>query len=409
MNEGRDFFAEEIQSGTGQDFWSEEILNKPPKTTNLIQRAIAQSRKAGMPFGNFTPANAAEAKDLVKVGIRQIIPESPGLVGFGANAVDQKRGDIRLPVPNTPYGKNLEGAANTAQMLMLGKEVLPVAGRGISSIINKFRTSPIKAAKKAIETEAESLSYRAQEGIKSEAERLLEQGKQQFGEAFENFSSNMRRRDFADTLRQSIDDLSEETAEISGSDANILSRYLDKINPAARTESAGIVDQFGNDITRTIDHSDEVLSKEWVQEQARHIYNSLSTRGKAIFTHRHLERLDQTIPGLRQAKAALRPYYDIVKNIKPLRQARFKEIASGNPARISAEEVAHLRQLEQPVGTNYIDRAASLGREAQANENALQKVMKRQRNVKNAGKAVLGASSAYGVYQLLKNMGKNNG
>lgn len=126
--------------------YRDSVTIEPPQPQqSTMQKVITQARGFN-PVG-FLPINKAEALDVGKVGLRQFVPDNPGLVGFGANLVD-KRGPISLPKPETDYGRNLEMSADMAQLAYgVGalKNIVKTAPKNTSKQFGKLRRSTKKA------------------------------------------------------------------------------------------------------------------------------------------------------------------------------------------------------------------------------------------------------------------------
>ncbi len=331
-----------------------------PKTENLLQKAIMQSRKAGMPFGSFTPATGQEAMDLGKVGIRQILPETPGLVGMGANMVDSKRGKIELPAPETDYGKNLEGAANTAQLISAGTELAPLAGKGIGAIVNKFRTTPVKQG-------IEDLIYQGGQKVKGSVDDLFRQHNAKFGKGMEELQSTMSSDDFADIVAKTADEVG---------------RY-DKSNEVLTREMGNLIDEGGKG-----------YSPAEVQSKSKRILQMLGNdeRAKSIFYKHFLDKIPEAVPGLKELKASHAPIYKTAKDAKILNKGTMRRTATG---KIGPEELKAAKGAQSKLGIDVLGPIEKEG-------NKLQQIIKNKKIAKALGAAVGVGGGAMSIVNALR-------
>lgn len=142
---------------------------------NALTRSLSDSRKFGLPTGSFIPQNLEELKDLGKVGLRQLVPDSPGLVGFGASLVDSRNQNTHLPEPNTQYGKNLEMAGNAAQVFHLGNALYDVAKEPIGNLVKYGEMNPTA---ESLIKKAQKMTTEVLQPPKGELQDYLKQGRQ---------------------------------------------------------------------------------------------------------------------------------------------------------------------------------------------------------------------------------------
>lgn len=346
-----------------------------PNTENLLQKAIRQSRSAGMPMGSFMPTSREEVSDAFKVGIRQIIPDNPGLVGMGANIVDPGR-DISLPAPETDYGRGLEAAGNTAQLLHLGGAGVSALKKPVGSLISKFRTGPIKEKIKSVEDlisnskqaemgfkeEAEKVSYVGSKSIKDQISGRFRDANKRFGEVFSQLESRMGDEDLAKVIKRAADDIG--APDVPGTPGNAMLNQIKKYGPQAKD---GVVNM-----------EPRIYNKEELQAVTREILDSLpNERSKTIF-HKHLiDALPENIPGLKELKSSHSPIYRIAKESKSLSKSAIKRVASG---RASDPEVEDLSRIAERLGTSHLERAKKV-----SSKNKLQKMITEQGESKLPG------------------------
>lgn len=342
-----------------------EMQGRIEKSGNLLERVIKNSRIG--PFGGTSitaalPTSEQEAMDLGKVGIRQIIPEQVGLVGMGAKMVGAK-GDMKLPPPQTDYGKNLESSANIAQLLHLGGSTIPAIGKGIKNIIKPFQTTPVKQS-------IEDLIFQGSKKVGSSVDDLFKQHNARFGEGMSNLQSSMSSDDFADIVSMTADELG-------------------KYDKSGET----LVSELG----RLLDESGKVYSPVDVQSKSKRIMQMLGNdiRAKAIFHKHFLDRIPESVPGLKELKSAHAPVYQTAKEAKVLNKGLMRKVASG---KIGPEELSSAKSAQNKLGIDVLGPIEQKG-------NELQKIIMN----KKIGKASLGLTGAgasiLGIINALK--GKN--
>lgn len=342
--------------------YNDVASNSLPNPENFLQKAIKNSR-----IGNFggtsitaaLPADGAEAMDLGKVGIRQIIPDEAGLVGMGAKMAGVK-GDIKLPAPETQYGKNLENSANIAQVAHLGGSLASSAGEGIQGLINKFRTTPTKQA-------IEDLIFQGGNKVKGAVGEMFKSSNAKFGEGIKNIESTMTADDFADIVAKTADEL-------------------------------GTYDKSSQTLTREfeslINEGDKPYNVQDIQSKSKRVKQLLvnDERAKAIFNKHFLDKLPEGAPGLAELKAEHAPIYKTAQESKKLNTGAMRKLSKGN---MGPQELSSLKETQSKLGVDVLGPIEQKG-------NELQKIIKRQKIAKwslgltSAGGTVLGALHAFG-------------
>ena len=357
-----------------QDSIFDEALQKRnnivPGTQSFLQRGI---QSANQFVNNDLPAAGLNIVDTFSFG--QAKP-ALGRMERGMARAGFSSEESLIPEAKTGLGKAVAGFSSVFPAVVGAKAL----GRGAFGLAKKatagIRSGPTKEVIKGLRTEGESLSFRGAEGVKESVKGVIKKGGEDFGETFKKLTSKMKRSDFVKTLDDSIDDLASETAEISGTDASA----LNEIKKALLKGKKG----------------SEVLTKEFVQAQASNTFDQLTSRGKAIFTKHHLDKLDQTIPGLRQAKSKIAPNFTLAKESKAINKTALKKISSG---RASKEEISKLEGIEKGAGTSFVNQAGKLGVKTVEARNKLEKIIGRQRALKTTGFV---AGGGFGIREILR-------
>lgn len=223
----------------------EQIFSQYDTAVNPIVETVQNARKAGTPLG-VVPTSLEELKDLGKIGLRQFIPDSGGLVGQGARLFTKQTPN--LPEPKTEYGKRLEGEANIAQ--------LSVAGVGLSKLVGKTGQALLDSINVvgkdlALQEEARTVASKAKEVFKLWAKNLSDN----FGEEYRGLikGKTITREDYL----KSLDELASqeglyaiEESALSGPQRKIRN-YIDEVRrssvvqpgdkPVAGIKPSGIV------------------------------------------------------------------------------------------------------------------------------------------------------------------------
>jgi hypothetical protein len=334
-----------------------------PKTENLLQKAIRQSRigqlGATSPVG-MLPTTGQEAMDIAKVGIRQLIPESPGFVGVGANIVDPRPSKIELPAPETQYGKNLETSANVAQATHLASSLGSSAGRGIESFVNKFRTGPVKQ-------NIEDLIFNGSKQVDSSLENMFREYNSKFGKSLEGLNSKMTSGDFADVVSSAADEIGN----------------YNKSNEL-------LTDELGD----LLKEGDKTYTPQEVQAKSKRILQMLGkdNRAKAVFYKHFMDKLPEAVPGLKELKEAHAPIYQIANEAKSLGKGSLRKAARGN---MGPDELNSLKEAQKKLGIDVITPLEEKG-------NELKKIIMRKK-IGKAGLALTGAGA--GLISIIKAIG----
>lgn len=380
-----------------------QMQGKVEHPENFLQRAIKNSRIGQFGGTSITaalPADGQEAMDLGKDVLRNVAGPSQGrgLVGVGANMSDPA-GSFREHVndeefqkklaPETPYGKNMDAAIKVAPFAEMGLSGIAPAAGGIKSLVNSFRTSPIKnkissieelilkskqseipikeqmgriseASKYAKESgakAAEKAAYEGSKGVKEQRVGRFRDANQRFGEEFSKLESKMADEDLAKVIKNAANDIG--AADIPGTPGNSLMNKISKYGP----KSEPGVEQF----------KPKIYNKEEVQAITKEILDSLpDDRSKAIF-HKHLvDALPESVPGLKELKASHAPVYDVAKESKNISKGALKRVARGAA---SDTEVTDLSKAGERLGTSHVERAKKV-----AKTNNLQKMMLEQQS-----------------------------
>ena len=381
-------------------------FGKIPNTEGFLTQAIKQARVPG-PFGSLggtsitaaIPTNREELLDLGKVGIRQIIPDQSGMVGFGANLVGA--GSKGLPEPSTEYGKGIESSSNMAQLATLGKEIFPAFKKDLPELINKFRTSPIRKEIKGIEDlksflksseapaeakisqgervksilkgraerETKELAFTGEEKIKKALGEKFKDYNKLFGEGIGNIKSTMTDEDMASILRRSAKKTGAET--IPGSPGSSLLKQAERYGPK---ESKGIIQM-----------KSKVYSASEVQAITKEVLNSVGdNRAKAIFYQELLDDIPQSVKGLKELKELHAPIYKIAKESKILKSSAIKRVSSD--PNISKTELKKLKESERGVGTNFIQKALERQSKTKSQNMRLEKTIEKSKETLSARK-----------------------
>lgn len=358
FNMERDYYAEEIEP----DYYTEEILKQTPHPENFLQRAIKNSRIVNFGGTSITaalPTSGEEAMDLGKVGIRQIIPESPGMVGFGAQMVDKRPGGVSLPAPETQYGKNMENSANIAQGLHLGGAMVPAIGKGIKNIIKPFQSAPVKRG-------IEDLIFQGSNKVKSGVDDLFKSYNAEFGQKLDALESSMTTDDFADIVTKTADEIGEFEPT-----RNVLLTHLENI----------------------IKNSSRNMSARQVQSAMKSMIRSAGdNRAKAILHKNFLEKIPESVPGLKELKASHAPVYEAAKGAKTLGKGLMRKVASG---KIGPEELASAKEAQSRLGLDVLGPIEKEG-------NKLQQIIRNKKIAQAIGALTGVGGGAFTIVNALK-------
>jgi len=151
---------------------------------------------------------------------------------------------------------------------------------------------------------------------------------------------------------------------------------------------------------------DDILDKDFVQVQSSKVYNELSPRGKAIFQKNHLDNIDKTVKGLKEAKAEIAPNFAMAKSGKKLTKPALKRTATGSASKLETEQ---LREIEKQVGTNFVEQSAAVGAKTTGAKNELQKIMNRQEVGRNVARVGFAGGALAGILNAISRSGKGRG
>lgn len=348
---------------------AQERLGRIPKSENFLQRAIKSSRIG--PFGGTSitaalPSDREEYIDLANVAGRQIPltrgqgvgPAEMGPMGVGLNIAGIKEAGQIIPPPNTEYGRNLESSADIAPWVGLG---LGGATKGVSNLINKFRSGPVKK-------NIEDLIFKGSGKVKSSVDDLFKSYNAKFGEQLDQLKSSMTTDDFSDLVVKSADEIGE-------------------FEPSRNT----LLAQLEN----IIKHSSRDMNPRQVQSAMKTMIRSAGdTRAKAILHKNYLDKIPNFVPGLKELKQAHAPVYEAAKEAKTLGKGLMRKVASG---RIGPEEMAAAKSAQSKLG---IDVLSPLEKEG----NKLQRIIRNQKVGKGLG-ALTGIGG--GLLTILKALKKD--
>lgn len=369
-----------------------EFLNLSPEQQDLVIDRIVQEEYGVIPNSNQLLDRAVKpfmaASDIPQIAFQtgqgiignapQNIVENPmtaamsGLPGvqaksgaqgitalkkliFGGNAVEPETTEFseKYLEPKTVGGKIAGVVGNIA-----GGSIIPGIGiaKGASSAL---RTTPVKQG-------IEDLIFKGSNQVDQGVDDIFKVFNQRFGEGIDQLSSTMTTDNFADLVTRTA----QEIGEFHPS-RNILLSQLENI----------------------IKNSSREMSPRDVQNAFKTISRSLGdNRSKAILNKNYLELIDQTVPGLREIKAAHAPVYEAAKGAKNLGKGTLRKIAN---KKIGPEELGVAKESQSRLGIDIIGPLEKQG-------NKLEKII---RNKKIA--AAFGIPTAlYGATQMVANMFK---
>ena len=348
-----DFSPEEQDSIL--DIAAQKRYGKTPNPTNFLANAIQASRINDLPITGvgMLPSDKDESFDFLKVAGRQVPMirgqdvnfATTGPTGIGLNMAGIKKADSLIEPPSTPYGKNLENAADIAPWASLGLSGLTSLSKGISK---SFRSAPVKR-------EIEDLIFQGSNKVKTSVDDMFKQYNSKFGEGLSKLKSNMTSDDFADIVSQTTDELG---------------RY-DKSS-----------DILTSELQKLLYNSGETFDVSSVQSKSKRILQMLGNdnRAKAIFYKNFLDKIPDTVEGLKELKAAHAPIYQIAKESRQLGKGLMRKIASG---KVGPEELSSAKSAESKLGIDILG-------PIEKKSNELQKIILN----KKLGKAALSLTGA---------------
>ena len=377
-----------------------------PNTNNLLQNIIKSQRMG--PFGGTSitaavPTSREELTDLGKVGIRQVIPDESGMVGVGARMAGAK-GDIRLPEPKTPYGKNLENSANIAQIAHLGGSAAKGIGSMVKGTFSPLRKFPIEQRIGNLGKQAEEASFAGSEAVKAAVPKKFESARKAYREMIDSVDvSNVTAEDLVKVLDDTILNkrISEKNIRRPAEDALLAMRrkFGSMIKEGTPDTVEELRDPMTNQVHRLITEQGtpkEVPNMSMVEELRNfknQVFNSLrgETDLEAEFLNHYGKMLeDKGLGSISDVGKVYREAYALKRDSRAINRGALKRIATG---KAGSSETKKLSDIEKRLGTSSVSEASKIGSQLGNEQNQLSLAMRNQQRVK----ALAGLSAVGGL------------
>lgn len=407
----------EIKNDDLTDLGGVEVGTKPPASEGFLQKAI----KA------FTPQSREELRDIPQLamnaaGINTPLASNPlggpvemGSKMFGLGKDMSFEQSIKQSLePKTPWGQEMNKDIGIAQMLIpgaIGAKRLGVgAAKGLGNFVGSMRTSPIKKSISALEEaisgfgkESEALSYEASQRIPKALSEKIKQANTQYGALADQAESQLTKQESHAIIDDMIEKLELKGREVLTSEEQwVLDKAKNMLPELSKTSTSTILDKLGKPIVNVTEKGSEKIGFHDWKAIVKMMRDNLSPKSHVLtqFYKSADPIISKTIPELAQANELRAPLYAASKNIKTLKQPRFKEIATGDLSKISPQEIQDIVNAEKSVGTNYSQQAGRLGEKVQKAKKGLsesQKALEKAKIRRVATLSSLGTLGGLGV------------
>lgn len=435
-----------------------EFLKQSPEIQDSIVMSLAQERgqipnsqkvltsatsekKGFLPkaIRAFTPQYQSEMEDLPSIAMKAMgVSDKPltNPVGFAApvlgqnpisktvetvSDLGQKFGLINpeqninnLLQPKTKWGQTMGDMFQQMQVavpLGIGATRLAGAGvKGVGNLINSVRTSPIKKNISSLEEaiakygqESEALSYKASQEIPVKLEKQIMDVNKQYGELADQADSKLTKQDVHGIIDDMVDKLKLRNREFLTSEEKwLLDEAKNRLPKLKETSVSKILDPSGNPVTTVKEMGAEKMGFHDWKALVKHMRQNLSPKSHILtqFYESADPIISKSLPDVVKANSLRAPLYQASKNMKILKQPRFKEVATGDLSKISAQEIGDLTKAEKSIGTDYVGQAGRLGEKLQTAKKGLsesQQALEKAKNRKLAAATSIGTLGGLGI------------
>lgn len=385
--------------------------------SSLLSEIIQQSRGYS-PLG-FLPTNKEEALDAGKVALRQVLPDSAGLVDVGSRLATGK-GSEGLPAPQTPYGKGMEAAANTAQLTHLGKAALDTLSPATQNLINKIPR--VNTALSDLEQAAHTTTLRARDAFKLFQKDLNSRFGADYQAAIGNSKIHLE-NEYIPALEKTLTDsgiLEKSEAVLSPAERKFI-RFVSDAKEELANRSAErvskILDSTGSEI-KTPSTDDLLVPVKEVDKNAGQMFEKIFGKNMgqgehivSVFRRNIAEILGDKVPELRLVKAKYAPELqfknEAFKVLQPYNKSAefdttqgtnyFKRAATGS---LMPDEKILLKKFTEKYDPTMLDGILATGKRLKAAQ-TLDAIMK---NVQSSSALLAKGALIYGGYSSAKHL-----
>ena len=370
-----DDFIPDGASQTEDDFQPDtpDMQGKIEPHENVLQRVIKNSRIGpigGTSIAAALPASGQEAMDLAKVAGRtipgffgvntrggSISPATQGPAGIGMNMAGIKEAKPLISEPETPYGKNMEAAADIAPWAAMGMGAATSGAKGINRLFSKGSLpQEVETAKGSMQ----DLVKLGPEKVKGRVSDIFNEFQNHFGKEIEKVNGFLHSGHFEEALRNTADDLG--AVDVPGSPGYNVAKLADSFKDKTR-----------------------LFTAPEIQAQTKELMKSFDHLTKSKFYNHFTQILSKEFPELSNLKASYAPVYDIANKSKFINSGRLGRAASG---KMGPEELGRMAEAEQMLGDEpgVVSKTVEASDALNDKQNQLQKIIGRRNALGSIGK-----------------------